>query len=99
MNILHVGFEKEKATKRERNNTAAVIKERLSPIKDKKAQKVIDKLLSHLDRKENILIDIEEKQEEIKELQEQSRALENQYQEDFNRDTMKAKVEVDNEIA
>jgi hypothetical protein len=99
MNIVQVGLEKEKAPKRERNDIAKVIKERLVPIKDKNAQKVIDKLLNHLDRKLNINIDTDEKREEIKELQEQSRALENQYQEDFNRDTMKAKVEIDNEIA
>lgn len=99
MNIVYAGLQKEKAIKRERNSTAEVIKERLSPIKDKNAQKVIDKLLSHLDRKLNINIEIDEKKEEIKKLQEHSKALENQYQENFNRGTMKAKVKVDNEIA
>jgi hypothetical protein len=97
--IVQVGFEEEKVAKQPRNNTRAdIIKKHLEPIKDKDAQKVFEKLLAHIDRKENVNIEIQEKEQEIHELQEQVKSLSSEYDKSFDREVMKARIEVESEI-
>jgi hypothetical protein len=96
--IVQVGFAEEKVVKQPRKTTADIIKKRLEPIKDKDAQKVFEKLLAHVDRKENVEIDIQIKEQEIHELQEQVHSLNSDYDKSFDRDVMKARVEAEGEI-
>jgi hypothetical protein len=96
--IIHVGFEEEKVAKQPRRTTADIIRQRIEPIKDKDAQKVFEKLLAHVDRKENVEIDIQEKEQEIRELQEHVKTLSSEYDKSFDRNVMKASVEVEGEI-
>jgi hypothetical protein len=96
--IVQVGYEKEKVAKQSRETTADIIKKRLEPIKAKDAQKVFEKLLAHVDRKKNVQIDIEQKKQEVAELKEQVESLQSEFEKTFDRNVMKAKIEVESEI-
>lgn len=90
---------KKKSSEPQRSEISKVYKERLKPVsKEKNAADIIEKMANHIERKNNIGFEIEDKRQEIKALQEQVDGLAEQYKFDLNRETIRAKAEVENEI-
>jgi hypothetical protein len=89
----------EKPSEPQRNEVSKVYKERLKPIsKDKNVAAIIEKMANHLERKNNIQFEIDDKHQEIEVLKDQAKSLADQYKFDLNRETMRAKAEVENEV-
>jgi hypothetical protein len=85
--------------KPQKSEVSKIYKERLKPIsKDKNVAAIIEKMANHIERKNNIHFEIDDKNQEIEALKEQAKTLADQYKFDLNRETMRAKVEVENEI-
>jgi hypothetical protein len=85
--------------KPQKSEVSTIYKERLKPIsKDKNVAEIIDKMANHIERKHNVQFEMDDKHQEIEALKEQAKSLEEQYNFDLNRETMRAKVEVENEI-
>lgn len=87
-----------KSNEPQRNEVSQVYKARLKPIsKDKNVAAIIEKMANHIERKNNIDFEMDEKRREIAALKEQADSLASQYNFDLNRETMRAKVEVEKE--
>jgi hypothetical protein len=83
----------------QKSEVSKVYQERLKPIsKDKNVAAIIEKMANHIERKNNIDFEIEDKKQEKEALKEQADHLADQYKFDLNRETMRAKAEVENEI-
>ncbi|PGZ98804.1 hypothetical protein COE51_10820 [Bacillus pseudomycoides] len=98
MAVIQAGFKPMKQEIPKRKELKKIYMDRLKPIQGKKATEIIDRLASHVDRKENVHIEIDAKSKERRELKEQANILQNQYEESFDRETLRAKVELETEI-
>jgi hypothetical protein len=83
----------------QRDNSASVYLEQLKPLmSDKKVAAIIEKLVSRVDRINNLELEMYEKNQEVERLLEQAESLEEQYNRSLDRETLRAKMEVEKEI-